>query len=322
MSGGWRFRLMLVAAAVGWGCATTATKYALAGFGPATMLVVKLAAASAVLWAVSLVRGVRPAPGRGRFALLGLFEPALAYGGLTVGLTYTTATNASLLGVTESIFVLMLAAAFLSERIRARSVLGIALAVAGVLALGGGDVGTGFNLGDLIVVAGSVAAAVYVTLAAKVASTADALTMTTYQFTFATAFTLPLAVWPWLTGREPLPTSVEPRYWLAAMFVGGVCFALSFLLYNQAIRSVPAGMAGVILNMVPVIGVLTAVVFLGESLTAWHMAGAVLVVAGIMLFPAAKEQLTRASSPAPGTAPGTPRTRRSGRPPSCSRRAA
>lgn len=295
---GWQLRLSLVGAAVGWGSATTATKFALDGFGPVTMLVVKLAAATAVLWAVLLLRGARPAPRRWRLALLGLFEPALAYGGLTVGLTYTSATNASLLGVTESCFVLILAAAFLRERIRSRTLLGLALAVAGVLALDGGNLGTGFNLGDLVIVGGSVAAAVYVTLAARVAPTVDAVTMTTYQFTFATALVLPLAVLPWLTGREPLPTQVAGQYWLAAVFVGGVCFALSFLLYNRAIRDVPAGTAGVILNLVPVIGVLTAVVFLREVLTIWHLAGAVLVVAGIMLFPTTKQKAVQAS-PAP-----------------------
>ncbi|MFI9557214.1 DMT family transporter [Nonomuraea endophytica] len=282
-------RLLLIVAAVGWGAATTATKYALDGFGPLTLLVVKLAAATAVLWVVLLLRGRRGgAPGPWRFALLGLFEPALAYGGLTLGLTFTTATNASLLGATESAFVLVLAAMFLKERIRSRSVLGLVLALLGVLVLDGGGFGSGFNIGDLIVLGGSLAAAVYVTLAAKTAPTVDALTMTTYQFTYATAFVLPLAVWPWMSGREPLPTDVAAPYWLAAIFVGGVCFALGFVLYNHAIRDIPAGTAGVILNMVPVIGVLTAVAFLGEALTVWHVAGAALVVAGIMLFPAVK----------------------------------
>ncbi|MEJ3657041.1 DMT family transporter [Actinomycetes bacterium KLBMP 9759] len=304
---GWYFRFVLVVAAVGWGLATTATKFALGGFGPMTMLVVKLAAATAVLWVVLLVRGFRPTHGTLRFALLGLLEPALAYGGLTLGLTVTTAANASLLGVTESIFVLVLAAIFLGERIGARGALGLLLAVAGVLALGGTDLlgaGLGFNVGDLVVVAGSVAAAVYVTLAAKIAPTVDPLTMTAHQFTYATLFVAPLGAWSWLTGREPFPTAVAPRFWLAAIFVGGVCFALSYLLYNSAIRHVPAGMAGLILNMVPVIGVLSAVVLLDETLTVWHVVGSTLVVAGVVLFPATKDEpAPEAPLPAPAGRP-------------------
>ncbi len=287
----WYFRLLLMLAAIGWGSATTATKYALDGFGPVAMLFVKLVTATVVLWAVLLVRGTRPTGGKGRFAILGFFEPALAYGALTVGLVYTTATNASLLGATESCFVLILAAIFLKERIHGRSVTGLVLALTGVVVLDGLDFGAGFNVGDLLVVTGSLAAAIYVILAARVAPTVDAITMTTYQFTCATAFTLPLMAWLWFTGLEPLPTAVAPRFWTAAMLVGGVCFALSFLLYNHAIRSVPAGLAGLILNMVPVIGVLTAVAFLGEALTPWHVIGGVLVVGGIMLFPATKEEV-------------------------------
>jgi hypothetical protein len=38
------------------------------GFSPMTLLLVKLSAASAVLWAVLLVRGIRPAPAKWRVA--------------------------------------------------------------------------------------------------------------------------------------------------------------------------------------------------------------------------------------------------------------
>lgn len=292
-------RLMLVVAAAGWGTANTATAYALGGFGPFTMLLVKLAAATAVLWAVALARGVKPAPGKARLALLGLFEPALAYGALTVGLVWTTATNGSLLGALESCFVLVLAAIFLRERIGPRSAAGLVLAVAGVLALEGFDIAAGFNVGDLVVVGGSLAAAIYVTLAAKVAPTMDAVTMTTWQFTLATLMALPVAVIMWLTGVEAFPVNVAGGYWLAALFVGGVCFALSFLLYNRAIRFVPAGLAGIILNMVPVIGVATAITFLGEELTPWHVLGAVLIVGGVLLFPAAKDEVHEQDPPEP-----------------------
>lgn len=279
-------RLMLVAAAIAWGGANTATAYALGGFGPFTMLAVKLSAAAAVLWAVALVRGVRPVPSRRRLALLGVFEPLAAYGALTVGLVWTTATNGSLLGATESCFVVLLAAVFLRERAGPRSVAGLALAVAGVLALEGFDVAAGFGVGDLVVLAGSLAAAVYVVLAARVAPDVDPVMMTTWQFTFASAMSVPLAVTAWLTGLERFPSDVDGGYWLAALGVGGICFALAFLLYNRAIADVPAGMAGIVLNLVPVIGVLTAVVFLGERPTAWHLVGGALIVGGLLLFPA------------------------------------
>lgn len=110
--------------------------------------------------------------------------------------------------------------------------------------------------------------------------------MTAYQFGFGALFSLPFAVWRWLSGQEPFPTNVDPRMWLAATLIGGVGFVGSYLLYNYVINFVPAGLAGVTLNLIPMFGVLTAVVFLDEHLTVWYVAGGVAVISGIMLFPA------------------------------------
>ena len=74
----------LLLASVLWGGAITGTKYALRAFDPVTLLSVELAAATAALWAVLLIRGYRPPPSWPAAVLLGLLEPALAYLGETL----------------------------------------------------------------------------------------------------------------------------------------------------------------------------------------------------------------------------------------------
>jgi hypothetical protein len=69
----------LLLVSVLWGGAITGTKYALRAFDPVTLLSVELAAATAALWAVLLIRGFRPPPSWRAAVLLGLLEPALAY---------------------------------------------------------------------------------------------------------------------------------------------------------------------------------------------------------------------------------------------------
>lgn len=304
-------RLLLVLAALGWGSATTATKYALDGFGPTTLLLVKLAAAAVVLWAVLAVQGIPRVHRKRRLAVLGMFEPTLAYGALTLGLTYTSATNASLLGATEACFVVALAAIVLKERVGARSLIGLLLALVGVLLIEQVfTVSPDFSVGDLLVLAGNLAAAIYVIMAVSVAPTVDALSMTAYQFLFGTLLTLPLALWQWLTGREPFPTGVGLNYWLIAAFIGGVAFAGSFMLYNNTIKVVPAGLAGVTLNLVPLFGVLTAVLFLGEHLTGWTIAGGIAVLAGIMFFPGDKRDEPAVGAAAPVVAEPRPDERK------------
>lgn len=303
-------RLVLILAAIGWGGATTATKYALDGFGPSTLLLVKLLAAAAVLWAVLAMRGIPRVAGKSRFALLGLFEPTLAYGALTVGLSYTTATNGSLLGASEACFVVALAAIFLKERIGARSMIGLLLAFVGVLLIEQVfAVSPQLNVGDIIILAGNLAAAIYVILAVKVAPTIDSLSMTAYQFGFGVLLSVPFAGWQWLSGREPFPSEVSANYWLVAALIGGVGFAGSFLLYNHVIRFVPAGLAGVTLNLVPLFGVLTAILFLGEHLTVWTVAGGAAVIAGIMMFPGDKAKSTVDTTADRTLTPAEPSTR-------------
>lgn len=295
-------RLLLALAAIGWGSATAATKYALDGFGPLTLLLIELTAAAVVLWLVLAVRGIPRVERKGRFAVLGLFEPTLAYGGLALGLTYTTATNASLLGASEACFVVVLAALFLKERIGARSVIGLLLTFVGVLLIEQVfTVTSDLNVGDLLVVGGDLAAAIYVILAVKVAATTKSLPMTAYQFGFGALLCMPFAVWQWLSGQEQFPAHVDPRMWLVAISIGGVGFVGPYLLYNHVINFVPAGLAGVTLNLIPLFGVLAAVMFLGERPTVWHIVGGIAVIGGIMLFPTGKhtepEQQTDTSVP-------------------------
>ncbi len=95
-----------------------------------SMLTVKLAAAAGTLWVIMLARGGWSAGGPRftttlrRSALLGVLEPGLAYGGLTVALAYTSAANAAVISVAESCFVILLAWPVLRERPRARALVG------------------------------------------------------------------------------------------------------------------------------------------------------------------------------------------------------
>jgi drug/metabolite transporter (DMT)-like permease len=280
-------RLLLALAALGWGAATTATKYALSAFGPMTLLTIELVSAAVVLWTVMAIRRVPRPLRRRRLALLALFEPALAYGGLAFGLGSTTATKASLLGASETCFVVVLAAIFLRERMGPRAVFGVLLTVLGVLVIEQTGIATvAIDGGDLLVLGGDLAAAIYVVLAVRIAANTEALPMTAYQFGFGALICAPFTVWRWLSDAEPFPSSVDGGMWLVAVLIGGVGFVGSYLLYNHVISFVPAGLAGVTLNLIPLFGVLTAVLFLAEHPTVWHLIGGLVVIAGITLFPA------------------------------------
>ena len=130
----------LLLASVLWGGAITGTKYALRAFDPVTLLGVGLAAATAALWAVLLIRVYRPPPSWPAAVLLGLLEPALAYLGETFGLSMTSATDGAIISGLESALVVILAALVLGEAISRAGIVAVVACRAGLVVLTGGAV--------------------------------------------------------------------------------------------------------------------------------------------------------------------------------------
>jgi drug/metabolite transporter (DMT)-like permease len=86
----------------------------------------------------------------------------------------------------------------------------------------------------------------------------------------------------WAGGTGTVPAA--PRFWLVAVLVGVGGFGLSFLLFNMAITQVDAGRAAVVLNLIPVFGITSAVIFLGEGMTRRDILGAVLIGSSMIYF--------------------------------------
>ena len=159
-------------------------KYALAGFGPVTLLAVALAAAAAVLWVTLLARGYRAPHTWWLPVLLGLLEPALAYLADTLGLSLTSAVHGALLSGLESAVVVALAAILLRETVSTPAAMAVLMALAGLAVLAGTGGGRGTAVGDLLVAGGVLSASLYTIVAKRFGDDSDPLSLTTWQFTW------------------------------------------------------------------------------------------------------------------------------------------
>ena len=296
--------LALVLAAALWGGAVSGTKFALRGFDSVTLLSIELAAATAALWAVMLVRGYRPPPSWRAAALLGLLEPALAYLGDAVGLSRTSAVDGSIISGLESALVVILAVALLREAITRPAILAVALALGGVAMLAGAG-GQRAAIGDLCIAGGMLSASLYSVVAKRFSDGSDPLSLTTWQFSASTLVLLSVAGLRWIAGPEHQHISAKPQYWLAAAAVGVGGFALSFLLYNRTISMVDAGWAAIVLNLIPVFGLLSAVICLGEKLTRASGIGAALIAISVIYF-TISDRRDSARTAAPSADPSIP----------------
>ena len=114
----------------------------------------------------------------------------------------------------------------------------------------------------------------------------DPLTVTACQFTTATILILPAVTFVWVMHVETAPSHVATRFWFAAIFVGVIGYAASFVLYNYAIARVRAAPASIIVNLIPVFGLASAVFWLGDSLTVARVLGAILIGLSVTIFTA------------------------------------
>jgi len=299
---GWRSPTVALLAAAGlWGLAVTGTKYALGGFDPVTLLSIELMAGAGVLWAALLIRGYRPPGSWWLPALLGLLEPALAYLGDTFGLSLTSAVHGAVINGLESGLVVVLAAVLLRETITRPAILAVVAALAGLAVLADAGAGGSSAAGDLLVAGGVLSASLYTIVAKRFDDGSDALSLTAWQFTVATLVSLLVTIPRWTAGVRTVPAA--PRFWLIAALVGAGGFGASFLLFNTVIVQVDAGRAAILLNLIPVFGVVSAVIFLRESVTSRDALGAVLVGSSVLYFTIAdrREALAKAVTADPAT---------------------
>jgi drug/metabolite transporter (DMT)-like permease len=280
---------LLVLATMCWGCDAAAAKYALRGFGPLTLLSVQLIAATALLWALLIVRRYRRgsyafAAPRRAYALLGLLEPGLAYGGLNFGLVWTSAVAGSLLGGLEAFCTFALAVLVLHEPLARRGLAAAAVSGTGAALVGLSSSTLRAGLGDAVVLAGVLAAAAATLLASRQPADTDAMHMTVWQFTFGLLCALPLLAWQWASGAEAVPTAAGAREWIAAIIGGIVVLAVPFLLFNVVVTKVPATTSAMALNLYPLFGAAAAILALGEPITVLDVAGGLLIVTGVGAF--------------------------------------
>jgi O-acetylserine/cysteine efflux transporter len=273
----------LVLAAAFWGAAVSGTKYAVQGFGPATLLAVELLCASAVLWVMLLRRGYRP-PSSWRLAIaLGTLEPGLAYLCQTLGLTRTSAGNGALIAGLEAPLVVALALLVLHERMTVRLGLSLLGGLLGVAVLDGAGWMRGAAVGDVLVLMGALSAAAYTIVARRAGAAEDALVLTAHQFAIATALAVPTALVAETSGAERIPVDAPLSCWLVAAGVGIGGYAASFLLWNRAVVTAEVQLTAVVINLIPVFGLATAVLVLGESLTVFRGVGGALVIGSVLL---------------------------------------
>lgn len=278
---------LLIIAILIWGFAYVVTKSGLSALPPMLFALLRYAVASLLLVPVALARGgvsklPRPVPWR-ILLLMSLTGVGLYYVLFNLSLSYTSASQTALIQSAFPAIVAIMAVVWLHERLTRRRIIGIALAVTGValiVARGSADAAARDPvLGNLLAFASVLCWGTYTILAKRMAG-ADPIALTATISLVGTVMLVP----PVLVENAPLSLSAISREgWLAILYLGGLASAASYLLYMRALRELDASLVGTYINLSPVIGVISGVLVLGESITPTAVVGGAMVLAGVWI---------------------------------------
>nr|WP_269813822.1 DMT family transporter [Paraliobacillus zengyii] len=201
-------------------------------------------------------------------------------------LQFTTASNVSVLETVIPVITILLSAWLLKERLRKIQWAGVILSVFGaVWVVLNGEVlqitTINWNIGDFIMVGAILCWAVYSIYVKQYMhffpSIAGLLVMTSISLIVL----FPLVMMEWLF--LGVPDLFQSEYVVSLLYLGIFPSLIALLLYNHAVQKLGASKASLFLNFLPVITMLGAYLWLGESITLIQIGGALLVIVGVII---------------------------------------
>lgn len=203
-----------------------------------------------------------------------------------LALQTTTAINSSLVYTTSPLFVIIIQFFWMKRAIKLREILGITAATIGVcFIILKGDLSQllalNLNFGDLLMLGCAISWAFYlISQKSDAGKDVPTFAMLGLMATAGALLLAPFAVFEFISG-DRMPTTQSA--WLSIL---GIIFFSSLMAFSgtqYTIRHLGPAISGMALYLLPVYGVLLAVIALGEKYHVYHFIGSILVLGGVIV---------------------------------------
>ncbi|MEK9282443.1 DMT family transporter [Bradyrhizobium sp. ISRA442] len=267
------------------GTAAAITRYLVGGGDPILLAILRWGIGFACLLPSALLIGVRWPSRRDlpAVALLGVCFFGLFFIFYNIAVSYTTAARASLALATLPLHTMVVGALLGVERLTARKVTGVGIAVVGVtgaLAAGLALSPPGAWRGELIMTGAVFCMAFYNVLSRPLMQRSSALGFLTVGMG---AGAVALILVGFLRGSFAALDHFTAAQWTAGVYLGVGGGALAFILWVKALeRATPTRVANT-MTVNPIAAALLAALLVGEPITPNLLAGLVAVFAGIWI---------------------------------------
>ena len=277
--------LGLILTATIWGLNFTVVKAALEEIPPLAFNALRFPCAAVAVWFLIRATGRRMMPPRKDWRIvagLALVGHVAFQIGFIFGLDRTLTGNAALLLSTSPVWVLVISFTMGRERFNLRILLGVLGTLAGmVILISGGHQELGAaRIGDLLVLGAAVSWGAYTVFGRRLTKRRGALQMTAWTLWAG----LPLIV---LAGVPDLLrtdwSAVSLQAWLGVVYAGVFAIGIAYLLWYRGVRVIGQNRTSVYQNLVPVIALLSAWLWLSETPTAQQVIGACVILSGVVM---------------------------------------
>lgn len=251
------------------------------GIFPEALAMIRMLGGALFFQAIVRARGTQGAAicraDHARLAGLSILGIALNQTLFLMGLRWSSPFSVSVLGATIPVFAAGLAVLFGKERLSWRTLLGLTLALLGVLSL----IGNGsLDRGAILVALNSLSYAAYVVLSRDVVLRVGALRSVAWIFTYGAILFAPVGVGPMLA---QLP-ALTPRGWGFTLYILALPTIVAYLLNAWALGRSSATLVTVYIYLQPLIAAVLAWLQLGLGISrrAWLAAALILVGLGVV----------------------------------------
>jgi drug/metabolite transporter (DMT)-like permease len=198
------------------------------------------------------------------------------------GVARTSVANAALILAASPMVITLVSAAVGADRISRRHWAGVALSFAGIyLALGRGARLAGESVtGDLLMGAAVLCWACYTVGARPLMQRHSPVAVTALSMLCGTALYLPICL-PALMRVDW--ERVSGVTWASLVYSGAAAIAIAYVIWYAAVRELGSSRTAIYSNLLPVVAMLTAWIWLGESLGPAKLFGVAAVLAGVAL---------------------------------------
>ncbi len=294
----WTVDLGLAVTALIWGLNFTVVKAGLEELSPLAFNALRFPFAAAAV--LVLIRGtgrqlVPPRKDWPAVMLLGVVGHVTFQMGFILGLDRTLTGNAALLLSTSPVWVLVISFALGRERFNPAVLAGVLATLAGMVILitGGGQQVGAARLGDLFVLGAALSWGAYTVFGRRMVRRRGALQMTAWTLWAGMPFIVVAGV-PDLLRTDW--STVSLTAWLGVVYAGVFAIGIAYLLWYRGVRTIGQNRTSVYQNLVPVIALISAWLWLAETPTVQQLLGAVVILAGIVVTRRSPRR-RRASSP-------------------------